>query len=159
PEFPPELEASGATPQFRAFNEILLKACENNPDNRYQSARQLHADLWKCAHGAKAEAPPAASNSPSQDTSRSAERERTFLTVVFVSVVTTESADPEHAQVFTERCVEVLRPAIERYEGTIIQTLSDGILAMFGAPIASEDHAQRAVHAALAVKRAFENTG
>jgi class 3 adenylate cyclase/tetratricopeptide (TPR) repeat protein len=159
PEFPPELEGSGATPQFRAFNEILLKACENNPDNRYQSARELHADLWKCAHGTKAGAPRTAGSSPSEDAPRPAERERKFLTVVFVNVVTTESADPEQAQLFTEKCIEVLRPAIERYEGTIIQTLSDGVLAMFGAPIASEDHAQRAVHAALAVKRALENTG
>ena len=47
-------------------------------------------------------------------------------------------------------CEEILR-----YEGTVTQSLNSGVMALFGAPVAHEDHAQRAVHAALAVQRAF----
>ncbi len=44
---------------------------------------------------------------------------------------------------------------IHKYEGSINQFTGDGIMALFGAPVAHEDHAQRACHAALAVKRAI----
>jgi class 3 adenylate cyclase len=44
---------------------------------------------------------------------------------------------------------------IHRYEGTINQFRGDGVMALFGAPIAHEDHAQRACHAALAIQRAL----
>ena len=45
---------------------------------------------------------------------------------------------------------------VHRYEGTVNQFLGDGIMALFGAPIAHEDHAHRAVHAALGIARALE---
>src|SRR5687768_8738905 len=45
---------------------------------------------------------------------------------------------------------------VHRYEGTVNQFLGDGIMALFGAPIAHEDHAQRAVHAALGIRKALE---
>src|SRR2546428_12682835 len=45
---------------------------------------------------------------------------------------------------------------VHRFEGTVNQFLGDGIMALFGAPIAHEDHAQRAVHAALGIRKALE---
>jgi len=45
---------------------------------------------------------------------------------------------------------------VHRYEGTVNQFLGDGIMALFGAPIAHEDHAQRALHAALGIRKALE---
>jgi len=48
---------------------------------------------------------------------------------------------------------------IHKYEGTINQFTGDGVMALFGAPVAHEDHAQRACHAALTIQRAIERYG
>ena len=54
------------------------------------------------------------------------------------------------------RAFELMLGEVHRYEGTVNQFLGDGIMALFGAPIAHEDHAQRAVHAALGIQKALE---
>ena len=54
------------------------------------------------------------------------------------------------------RAFELMLAEVHRYEGTVNQFLGDGIMALFGAPIAHEDHARRAVHAALGIARALE---
>jgi len=51
-----------------------------------------------------------------------------------------------------DRAFEVILEAVHRYEGTINQFLGDGVMALFGAPIAHEDHAHRALGAALAIQ-------
>ena len=56
-------------------------------------------------------------------------------------------------------CFERLSEAIHRYEGTINQFTGDGIMALFGAPIAHEDHAERAIHSALAIQAAMSTYG
>src|SRR6476619_436736 len=53
------------------------------------------------------------------------------------------------------RAFELMLGEVHRYEGTVNQFLGDGIMALFGAPIAHEDHAQRAVHAALGIRGAL----
>jgi tetratricopeptide (TPR) repeat protein len=55
------------------------------------------------------------------------------------------------------RAFELMLAEVHRYEGTVNQFLGDGIMALFGAPIAHEDHAQRAVHAALGIQKALED--
>ena len=49
------------------------------------------------------------------------------------------------------RAFDLMLAEVHRYEGTVNQFLGDGIMALFGAPIAHEDHARRAVHAALGI--------
>ena len=92
-------------------------------------------------------------------TSRSAlEGERKQVTVVFVDCVgfTALSArlDPEDLHAIMDGCFQHLLDAVHRYEGTVNQFTGDGIMALFGAPIAHEDHAVRAVAAALAIQQA-----
>ncbi|HUF93737.1 MAG TPA: adenylate/guanylate cyclase domain-containing protein [Candidatus Limnocylindria bacterium] len=92
-------------------------------------------------------------------TSRSAlEGERKQVTVVFVDCVgfTALSArlDPEDLHAVMDGCFQHLLDAVHRYEGTVNQFTGDGIMALFGAPIAHEDHAVRAVAAALAIQQA-----
>ncbi|MBI3454687.1 MAG: AAA family ATPase [Candidatus Rokubacteria bacterium] len=94
-------------------------------------------------------------------TSRSAlEGERKQVTVLFadVSGFTGLSArlDPEDVHGLMTRAFELMLAEVHRYEGTVNQFLGDGIMALFGAPIAHEDHAQRAVHAALGIRQAME---
>jgi class 3 adenylate cyclase/tetratricopeptide (TPR) repeat protein len=94
-------------------------------------------------------------------TSRSAlEGERKQVTVLFVDVSgftsLSERLDPEEVHGLMNRAFELMLTEVHRYEGTVNQFLGDGIMALFGAPIAHEDHAQRAVHAALGIRKALE---
>jgi class 3 adenylate cyclase len=87
-------------------------------------------------------------------TQRSAmEGERKQVTVLFVDVKGSmdlvESLDPETWHGIMNRFFEILAEVIHRFEGTINQFTGDGVMALFGAPISHEDHAQRACYAAL----------
>src|SRR5256886_10589024 len=66
-----------------------------------------------------------------------------------------ERLDPEEVHALINHAFEVMLAEIHRYEGTVNQFLGDGLMALFGAPIAHEDHAQRAAHAALAMQQAL----
>jgi class 3 adenylate cyclase/pimeloyl-ACP methyl ester carboxylesterase len=93
-------------------------------------------------------------------TSRHAlEGERKLVTVLFVDVsgftAISEKLDPEDVHDLMDHAFELMLREIHRYEGTVNQFLGDGLMALFGAPIAHEDHAQRAVHAALGMTRAL----
>ncbi len=81
------------------------------------------------------------------------EGERKQVTVLFVDVEgSTELAerlDPEAWHAILDRFFQILADGVHRFEGTVNQYTGDGIMALFGAPIAHEDHAQRACYAAL----------
>ena len=83
------------------------------------------------------------------------EGERKQVTVLFADVVgSTElirDRDPEEAQRLLDGAVQRMMAAVHRYEGTVSRLMGDGLMAMFGAPIAHEDHAVRACYAALAM--------
>ncbi|HEY7040653.1 MAG TPA: adenylate/guanylate cyclase domain-containing protein [Methylomirabilota bacterium] len=85
--------------------------------------------------------------------------ERKQVTVLFVDVSgftsLSERLDPEEVHRLMSRAFDLMLSEVHRYEGTVNQFLGDGIMAIFGAPIAHEDHAVRAVHAALGVARAL----
>ena len=94
-------------------------------------------------------------------TSRSAlEGERKQVTVLFADVSgftsLSERLDPEDVHALMSQVFELMLDEVHRYEGTVNQFLGDGIMALFGAPIAHEDHAQRAAHAALAMKHRLD---
>ncbi len=97
-------------------------------------------------------------------TSRSAlEGERKIVTVLFADVASytsiSEKLDPEEVHQVMDGCFKILMDEIHHYEGTINQFTGDGVMALFGAPLAHEDHAQRACHAALAIQKAMEDYG
>ncbi|MEW6300331.1 MAG: adenylate/guanylate cyclase domain-containing protein, partial [Thermodesulfobacteriota bacterium] len=60
-----------------------------------------------------------------------------------------EGLDPEEARAIIDPALKLMMDAVHRYEGYVAQALGDGIFALFGAPIAHEDHAHRAIYAAL----------
>jgi class 3 adenylate cyclase/tetratricopeptide (TPR) repeat protein len=95
-------------------------------------------------------------------TTRSAlEGERKLVTVLFADVAgfTTlaEQLDPEVVHDIINRCFEGITAEVHRFEGTINQYTGDGVMALFGAPIAHEDSPRRAVHAALGIQRAIRD--
>ena len=64
--------------------------------------------------------------------------------------------DPEAAQHLLDPALQRMMDAVHRFEGTVNQVLGDGIMALFGAPVAHEDHAVRACYAALAMQAAMQ---
>ena len=66
-----------------------------------------------------------------------------------------QGLDPEEARRLLDPALHVMMDAVHRYEGTVNQVLGDGIMALFGAPVAHEDHAVRACYAALAMQAAM----
>ena len=85
--------------------------------------------------------------------------ERKQVTVLFAdlkdSLALIRDLDPEAAQHLLDPALHAMMDAVHRYEGTVNQVLGDGIMALFGAPIAHEDHAVRACYAALAMQAAL----
>ena len=81
------------------------------------------------------------------------EGERKTVTVMFAdlkgSMELLADRDPEEARGFLDPVLERMMEAVHRYEGTVNQVMGDGIMALFGAPLAHEDHAVRACYAAL----------
>ncbi len=84
------------------------------------------------------------------------EGERKQVTVLFAdlkgSMELLADRDPEEARQLLDPVLERMMEAVHRYEGTVNQVMGDGIMALFGAPIAHEDHAVRACFAALAMQ-------
>src|SRR5262249_41836737 len=93
-------------------------------------------------------------------TSRSAmEGERKQVTVLFADLTgNTElirDLDPEAGQTLLDTALQHMMDAVHRFEGTVNDVAGDGLMALFGAPIAHEDHALRACYAALAMQAAL----
>src|SRR5262249_18347739 len=87
--------------------------------------------------------------------------ERKQVTVLFAdlkdSTELIRGLDPEAAQQLLDPAIHCMMDAVHRFEGTVNQVLGDGIMALFGAPIAHEDHALRACYAALAMQTAMRS--
>jgi class 3 adenylate cyclase/tetratricopeptide (TPR) repeat protein len=88
------------------------------------------------------------------------EGERKQVTVLFAdlkgSMELLADRDPEEARAILDPVLERMMAAVHRYEGTVNQVMGDGIMALFGAPIAHEDHAIRACYAALAMQTSVQ---
>lgn len=85
--------------------------------------------------------------------------ERKTITALFAdmagSTALIHDLDPEEAHRLIEPVIALMMEAVHHYEGYVAKTLGDGILALFGAPIAHEDHPQRALYAALRMQQAI----
>lgn len=88
---------------------------------------------------------------------RAPEGERKAITVLFAdikgSMSLIEDLDPEEARHIIDPALQLMMAAVHRYEGFVAQSTGDGIFAFFGAPLAYEDHPQRALYAALLMQQ------
>src|SRR5215831_14090694 len=79
--------------------------------------------------------------------------ERKHVTVLFAdlrnSMELLAARDPEESWALLDPVIECMKAAVHRYDGLVNQVMGDGIMALFGAPLAHEDHAARACYAAL----------
>jgi class 3 adenylate cyclase len=85
-----------------------------------------------------------------------AEGERKTVTALFAdikgSMELMEALDPEEARAIIDPALKLMMEAVHRYDGYLVQSTGDGIFALFGAPVAHEDHPQRALYAALRIQ-------
>jgi class 3 adenylate cyclase len=92
-------------------------------------------------------------NPEQADSSASPDGERKTVTALFAdikgSMELMEGLDPEEARAIVDPALKLMIDAVHRYGGYIVQSTGDGIFALFGAPLAHEDHPQRALYAAL----------
>jgi class 3 adenylate cyclase len=91
----------------------------------------------------------------------SLEGERKHVTVLFADIQGStkliQRMDPEQARKILAQPIQLMMDAVHRFEGTVNRVVGDGIMALFGAPLAHEDHAVRACYAALAMQDAARN--
>src|SRR5712691_10544644 len=148
--------------------EFLCPACKAsvNPGARF---------CKKCGASLSAgQAPPeliVAKSTPAVDIPVSAqsaitdivEGERKTVTALFADIKdSTEmmrDLDPEEARAIVDPALKLMIDATHRYDGYVVQSTGDGIFALFGAPVAHEDHPQRALHTALAMRDALRRSG
>jgi predicted ATPase/class 3 adenylate cyclase len=85
--------------------------------------------------------------------------ERKTITALFAdlkgSTALIEGLDPEEARAIIDPALQLMMDAVHQYDGYVAQALGDGIFALFGAPLAHEDHPQRALYAALRMQEAM----
>jgi class 3 adenylate cyclase/tetratricopeptide (TPR) repeat protein len=168
-------------PQCQHENEVGAKFCEEcaAPLARAcaKCGRQLSPTAKFCPEcaqptGLSAAPPPAQRFGPPEAytpkhlaekilTSKSAlEGERKQVTVLFAdlkgSMELLADRDPEEARKLLDPVLERMMEAVHRYEGTVNQVMGDGIMALFGAPLAHEDHAVRACYAALRMQESLK---
>jgi class 3 adenylate cyclase/pimeloyl-ACP methyl ester carboxylesterase len=93
------------------------------------------------------------------DSRAALEGERKQVTVLFAdmrgSMELLADRDPEEARKLLDPVLELMMEAVHRYEGTVNQVMGDGVMALFGAPLALEDHAVRACYAALRMQESI----
>jgi class 3 adenylate cyclase/predicted ATPase len=89
--------------------------------------------------------------------------ERKTVTALFADIKGStelmEDLDPEDARAIIDPALKLMIDAVQRYDGYVVQSTGDGIFALFGAPVAHEDHPQRAVHAALRLQESLRAHG
>src|SRR5215470_2481620 len=165
-------------PRCQHVNEAGAKFCENCASPLARTCSNCGRPLSpvarfcpECAHPAGSVTPGSSAQrftSPDRYTpkhlvdrillSRTAlEGERKQVTVLFADLKSSmdlfSNRDPEEARTLLDPILERMMEAVHHYEGTVNQVLGDGIMAIFGAPLAHEDHAVRACYAALRLQR------
>ena len=167
-------------PQCRHENAPRAKFCEECATPLARRCSQCGADLSptakfcpECAHPTGVQPAQAVSRFSSAEsytpkhlaekilTSKAAlEGERKQVTVLFAdlkgSMELLADRDPEEARKLLDPVIERMMEAVHRYEGTVNQVMGDGIMALFGAPLAHEDHAVRACYAALRMQESLK---
>src|SRR5262249_41685426 len=141
--------------------EVLCPACKTPVSAGARFCRKCGTNL--SANSVSSEAVATRSSSGAgmrlfaeQTTADVTDGERKMVTALFAdirgSTELMESLDPEEARAIIDPALRIMVEAVRRYDGYVVQSTGDGIFALFGAPMAHEDHPQRALYAALRIQ-------
>jgi class 3 adenylate cyclase len=153
-------------------NAVFYMKCGTKVENRCSSCNTVNpadANFCRKCGGALGTGAPASSPSPAaaaktppvevtyeRQTAEGLDGERKTVTALFADIKgSTElmrDIDHEEARAIVDPVLHLMMEAVHRYGGYVAQSTGDGIFALFGAPVAHEDHPQRALHAALAMQ-------
>src|SRR6266852_4389650 len=148
---------------------LFCMKCGTKVENRCSSCNTVNpadANFCRKCGGALGAGAPVSSRSPhailetlrveitqERQTAEGLEGERKTVTALFAdikgSMELMEDLDPEEARAIVDPALKLMIDAVHRYDGYIVQSTGDGIFALFGAPIAHEDHPQRTLYTAL----------
>src|SRR5713101_8307138 len=148
---------------------LFCMKCGAKIENRCSSCDTVNpadANFCRKCGGAVGAGAPASSRSPraalethsvevthERQTAEGLDGERKSVTALFADIKGSmdlmEDIDPEEARAIVDPAIKLMIDAAHRYDGYIVQSTGDGIFATFGAPIAREDHPQRALYSAL----------
>src|SRR5229473_1905384 len=137
-------------------NRCVRCGAENPPEKKFcgDCGSALGTDV--VAEGGKpspAEADGGVRIAPERQTSEAIDGERKTVTALFADIKGStelmEDLDPEEARAIIDPALKLMIDAARRYDGYVVQSTGDGIFALFGAPVAHEDHPQRALYAAI----------
>jgi predicted ATPase/class 3 adenylate cyclase len=154
-----------------ACGNPLLRSCaqcgaENAPSSVFceDCGTALSGNATSAAIGSSdTSIAPVISVAPEQDASTTIEDERKTVTALFADIKSStelmRDLDPEEARAIIDPALKLMIDAVHRYDGYVVQSTGDGIFALFGAPVAHEDHPQRALHAALATRDELRRRG
>jgi class 3 adenylate cyclase/tetratricopeptide (TPR) repeat protein len=138
---------------------------DNKPTSKF--CEECGAALAVSAASGTAGSSQAASTAPNiriapeqPDSSAVIEGERKTVTALFADIKGStelmEELDPEEARAIIDPALKLMIDAVHRYDGYVVQSTGDGVFALFGAPLAHEDHPQRALYAALRMQEELE---
>src|SRR5713226_1696989 len=148
---------------------LFCMKCGAKVENRCSSCNTVNpadANFCRKCGGALGAGAPVSSRSPhaaletprvevthERQTAEGLEGERKTVTALFADIKGStelmEDLDPEEARAIVDPALKLMIEAVRRYDGYVVQSTGDGIFALFGAPVAHEDHPQRALYAAL----------
>jgi class 3 adenylate cyclase len=136
----------------------------NRPDARFcDSCGATLVESWAQPATRKSRGADGVRVSPEIATPERLEGERKTVTALFAdikgSMELMEDLDPEEARAIVDPALKLMIDAVHRYGGYIVQSTGDGIFALFGAPVAHEDHPQRALYAALLMQKEIRRYG
>src|SRR6266852_6272901 len=155
----------GLCPRCGAENRLTSKFCrkcgtpltkgekgkreKGEKENRQSDPRTSDPALWTPPHLAER----IRAEQAAMEACGATDGERKTITALFADIKGSmdliEDLDPEEARHIIDPALQVMMDAVHRYEGYVVQSTGDGIFALFGAPIAHEDHPHRALYAAL----------
>jgi class 3 adenylate cyclase len=140
-------EAGAGLPRVQSIGESG-RAILQEVWNRNRRRAQPNALAASPSHGSQIKVAADASSA-----FEAIEGERKTVTALFADIKGStelmEELDPEQARAIIDPALKLMIEAVRRYDGYVVQSTGDGIFALFGAPVAHEDHPQRALYAAL----------
>ena len=137
-------------------NELAIRcprcSAENEPSSKF--CEDCGAALAPVLPNVSVENPPRLSEihftAGADDSAGPLDGERKTITALFADLKSStellETLDPEEGRAIVEPLLRIMSDAVRRYEGYLVRTTGDGIFALFGAPVAYEDHPQRALY-------------
>ncbi|MCP4691660.1 MAG: AAA family ATPase [Desulfobacterales bacterium] len=154
------VEPMGAAPPNRG---VRGPADGDSPGTRARAPRKTHREpVYGASRGPRSYTPRHLAEQI-LTTKSAIEGERKTVTVMFAEVADftgmAEALDPEDVHEIMDRCFKIIMDEVHNHRGTINQFTGSGVMALFGAPLALEDHAKKACQAALSIQNALKRLG